>query len=157
MEKRKVNFEEYGGKYDTAFLPTMKESASAISVETLREQMYGYTFTKDYTEGRIPEEFCMDYWSDLYDNMLFDPEVEQDDIELLADIKGGDKDVDDSTTEYDVWTLQEKLILKVIDSTGDGRTPETALCVIDPHQEYEYINRVSPLFYVEGGKTKCQR
>lgn len=83
MEKRKVNFEEYDGKYDAAFLPTMKESASAISVETLREQMYGYTFTKDYTEGRIPEEFCMDYWSDLYDNMLFDPKVEQDDIVLM--------------------------------------------------------------------------
>ena len=37
---------------------------------------------------------------------------------------------------------QEKLILETIDSTGDGKTPETALCVIDVHQEYEYIQRV---------------
>lgn len=26
---------------------------------------------------------------------------------------------------------QERLILETIDSTGDGKTPETALCVID--------------------------
>ena len=32
--------------------------------------------------------------------------------------------------------------VETIDSTGDGKTPETALCVIDVHQEYEYIQRV---------------
>ena len=32
--------------------------------------------------------------------------------------------------------------VETIDSTGDGKTPEAALCVIDVHQEYEYIQRV---------------
>ena len=38
--------------------------------------------------------------------------------------------------------LRNSLFLEAIDSTGDGKTPETALCVIDVHQEYEYIQRV---------------
>ena len=50
------------------------------------------------------------------------------------------EDMDDSPY-FDV-SPQEKLILETIDSTGDGKTPETALCVIDVHQEYEYIQRV---------------
>ena len=37
---------------------------------------------------------------------------------------------------------QEELLLEAIDSTGDGKTPQTALCVIDVFQEYEYIDRV---------------
>ena len=45
---------------------------------------------------------------------------------------------------YDVSTVQERRILEAIDSTGDGKTPETALCVIDVGQEYEYISRVFP-------------
>ena len=44
---------------------------------------------------------------------------------------------------------QEKLILETIDSTGDGKTPETALCVIDVHQEHEYIRRVVRLFVLQ--------
>jgi hypothetical protein len=48
--------------------------------------------------------------------------------------------VDDSP--YFGVSSQEKLLLEAIDSTGDGKTPETALCVIDVHQEYEYIQRV---------------
>ena len=48
---------------------------------------------------------------------------------------------EDDSPYYDV-SPQEKLILEAIDSTGDGKTPETALCVIDVHQEYEYIQRV---------------
>ena len=50
------------------------------------------------------------------------------------------EDVDDNPY-FDV-SPQEKLLLETIDSTGDGKTPETALCVIDVNQEYEYIQRV---------------
>ena len=46
--------------------------------------------------------------------------------------------------DYEVDTPQERLLMETIDSTGDGKTPESALCVIDVHQEYEYISRKFP-------------
>ena len=46
--------------------------------------------------------------------------------------------------DYLVDTLQERCILQAIDSTGDGKTPATALCVTNVAQEYEYIKRVFP-------------
>ena len=46
--------------------------------------------------------------------------------------------------DYMVDTPQERLLMKTIESTGDGKTPETAFCVIDVHHEYEYIERKFP-------------
>ena len=43
-----------------------------------------------------------------------------------------------------VNTPQERLLMKTIESTGDGKSPETAFCVIDVGQEYEYIERKFP-------------
>ena len=110
MEKtfKKVDYSEYKNKYDEQIRTTMKTAPENIDMEIMRANLYGYTFTKEYAEGLIPDEFSMDYWEE------FSP--------------------------------QEELILKTIDSTGDGRTPETALCVIDVHQEYEYIARVVRFF-----------
>ena len=45
--------------------------------------------------------------------------------------------------EYFDLSPQERLLMQAIDSTGDGKTPETAFCVIDVHQEYEFISRSS--------------
>lgn len=56
----------------------------------------------------------------------------------MDSVNNGDRDM------YDVSTVQERRILEAMDSTGDGKTPETALCVIDVEQEYEYIKRVFP-------------
>ena len=77
----------------------------------------------------------MDYWEELHLD---------DDINLLDDLDHLLEDETDSPY-FDV-SPQEELILKTIDSTGDGKTPETALCVIDVHQEYEYIARVVRFF-----------
>jgi hypothetical protein len=101
---KKVNYSEYEGKYDESIKERLEKDPESVDVETMRAFLYGYTFTKEYAKGEIPDEFSMDYWEE------FSP--------------------------------QEKLILEAIDSTGDGKTPETALCVIDVHQEYEYIQRV---------------
>lgn len=46
--------------------------------------------------------------------------------------------------DYEQDTPQERLLMEAIDSTGDGKSPETSLCVIDVHQEYEYISRMFP-------------
>ena len=101
---KKVNYSEYEGKYEESIKERLENDPESIDVEMMRAFLYGYTFTKEYAKGEIPDEFSMDYWEE------FSP--------------------------------QEKLILEAIDSTGDGKTPETALCVIDVHQEYEYIQRV---------------
>ena len=101
---KKVNYSEYEGKYEESIKERLEKDPESIDVEMMRAFLYGYTFTKEYAKGEIPDEFSMDYWEE------FSP--------------------------------QEKLILETIDSTGDGKTPETALCVIDVHQEYEYIQRV---------------
>ena len=101
---KKVNYSEYEGKYDESIKERLEKDPESVDVEMMRENLYGYTFSKEYAKGEIPDEFSMDYWEE------FSP--------------------------------QEKLILEAIDSTGDGKTPETALCVIDVHQEYEYIQRV---------------
>ena len=101
---KKVIFSEYEGKYDESIKERLEKDPGSVDVEMMRAFLYGYTFTKEYAKGEIPDEFSMDYWEE------FSP--------------------------------QEKLILEAIDSTGDGKTPETALCVIDVHQEYEYIQRV---------------
>ena len=140
MEKtfKKVDYSEYKDKYDEEIRTTMKTAPENIDVETMRANLYGYTFTKEYAEGLIPDEFSMDYWEELH----LDDDIK--DLNLLDDLDHLLEDETDSPY-FDV-SPQEELILKTIDSTGDGRTPETALCVIDVHQEYEYIARVVRFF-----------
>lgn len=79
-----------------------------------------------------------DFDPDDFDPEDFDVEDFNDDCE--------DDDDEGCFTFYISDSPQEKCLLEAIDSTGDGRTPETALCVIDVHQEYEYIRRVFPYY-----------
>jgi len=138
MENKKVNYAEYEGKYDESIKEMMESEPESIDVETMRENLYGYTFTKEYAEGEISDELSMDYWQDqdlenFDDDELFgSPSPDFEDILLPEDAEG----------PYFFVSPQEELLLKAIDSTGDGLTPETALCVIDVYQEYEYIDRV---------------
>ena len=136
MEKKlkKVQYSEYEGKYDASIKERLKKDPVSVDVETMRENLYGYTFTKEYAEGIIPDELSMDYWANRY--------LEDDNVPFKTlDVENIFDDIDFDDDYFDV-TPQERLILETIDSTGDGKTPETALCVIDVHQEYEYINRV---------------
>ena len=136
MEKtiKKVIYSDYKDKYDDTIITQLGTSPESIDVETMRENLYGYTFTKEYAEGKIPDELSMDYWENKHLEYDSEPNDALDFENMLNSI-----DVNDYY--FDV-TPQERLILKTIDSTGDGKTPETALSVIDVHQEYEYINRV---------------
>lgn len=147
MEKtfNKVNYSEYEGKYDEHLKEKMAKAPESIDLETMRANLYGYTFTKEYADGEIPDELSMDYWEEYhFENDLIDEPIEIDLDSMLLEMEQplGKEDL---SPYFDV-SPQEELILKAIDSTGDGKTPETALCVIDVHQEYEYIQRVVRLF-----------
>ena len=143
---KKVNYSEYEGKYDERIKERLEKDPGSVDVEMMRENLYGYTFTKAYAEGEIPDEFSMDYWEERDldpENSNFEdceiPDVSKY-IRTFNNIDSLLEDVDDSPY-FDV-SPQKKLILETIDSTGDGKTSETALCVIDVHQEHEYIQRV---------------
>lgn len=140
----KVIYSEYDGKYDERIVERLVASPRDIEVEEMREFLYGYTFTENYAKGEFPDEMSMDYWRDDYDmaeenlNLNFD-----DDFFAKADIEDflNDESVSD---DYFVDTIQERRFLEAIDSTGDGKSPVTALCVTDVGMEYEYIRRVFP-------------
>lgn len=147
MEKtfKKVNYPEYEGKYDEHLKEKMAKEPESIDIETMRANLYGYTFTKEYADGEIPDELSMDYWEEYsFENDLLEDPVEIDLDSMLHEMELPLREKDPSPY-FDV-SPQEELLLKAIDSTGDGKTPETALCVIDVHQEYEYIQRVVRLF-----------
>ena len=137
---KKVIYSEYEGKYDESIKERLEKDPGSVDVEMMRENLYGYTLTKAYADGEISEEFSMDYWEERQLEIDLD-DPEKIDFESMI----GDLDLtfnkEDDSPYYDV-SPQEKLILETIDSTGDGKTPETALCVIDVHQEHEYIQRV---------------
>ena len=144
-EFNKIDYTEYKDRYDQSVKQKLHSSHDEIDVETMRAYMYGYTFTDKYAKGILPNELSMDYWANECENMT-DNEDEDFNLQSLGDfekevmdsVNNGDRDM------YDVSTVQERRILEVMDSTGDGKTPETALCVIDVEQEYEYIKRVFP-------------
>ena len=136
---KKVNYSEYEGKYDESIKDILEKDPESVDVEIMRANLYGYTYTKEYAAGEIPDEFSMDYWEKRHEGIGFenlnfeDGEIPDNPDSLLEDV--------DDCPYFDV-SPQEKLLLEAIDSTGDGKTPETALCVIDVDQEYEYIQRV---------------
>ncbi len=145
---KKVNYSEYEGKYNESIKEKLEKDPESVNVDTMRANLFGYTFTKEYAIGEIPNELSMDYWEKRnleidFENPNFEdceiPDVSKY-IRTFNNIDSLLEDVDDNPY-FDV-SSQEKLLLETIDSTGDGKTPETALCVIDVHQEYEYIQRV---------------
>ena len=144
---KKVNYSEYEGKYDEKIKESLEKDPGSVDVEMMRENLYGYTFTKAYAEGKIPDEFSMDYWEERQLEIDLDDPDEIDFDSMRGELDSILEDEDDSPY-FDV-SPQEKLILETIDSTGDGKTPETALCVIDVHQEYEYSKRVVRLFVLQ--------
>ena len=135
----KVDYNQYKDAYNKDVIQAWKDRKKEIDVETLRALMYGFTFTKAYADGDLEDALFMDYWKDLYfdQDIDMDPDFEssgsvEDDLAMMMD------------DDYEVDTPQERLLMETIDSTGDGKTPESALCVIDVHQEYEYISRKFP-------------
>ena len=135
----KVDFNQYRDTYDKDVIQTWKCGQQELDVETLRAFMYGFTFTQDYAEGNLEDSFFMDFWRDK----SLELELEHDSNNGFDDpIEEAMNNVMDD--DYMVDTSQERLLMKTIDSTGDGKSPETAYCVIDVHQEYEYLERKFP-------------
>ena len=138
---KKVNYSEYDGKYDESIKERLEKNPESVDVETMRANLYGYTFTKEYTKGEIPDELSMDYWEEYHlENELLDDSGHVDVMAIINDAEVSSKDGTEKI--YRHVSPQEKLILRTIESTGDGESPETAFCVINIHQEYEYIDRV---------------
>ena len=138
---KKVNYSDYKDKYDESIKTQLETSPESIDIETMRENLYGYTYTKEYAERTILKELSMDYWEDYHmENDVLDFDLMEDPDLFLDDAL--------DQTYFDL-SPQEKLLMKTIDSTGDGRTPETAFCVIDVHQEYEYIARSDRFFLLQ--------
>ena len=141
----KVDYNLYKDAYDKDVIQAWKERKLELDVETLRALMYGFTFTKEYAEGNLEESLFMDYWRDC--NLNFVPKLlceESVDEEM-------DKMVEDGSL---VIISRVCLLMQTIDSTGDGKTPETALCVIDVQQEYEYIRSKFPYIFLRVVKQK---
>ena len=134
----KVDFNQYKDAYDMGIIHAWKGREMELDVETLRALMYGFTFTQDYAEGNIEDSLFMDYWRDN-----LDLDLETDSYDVIDDVieKAMNNVMED---DYMVDTPQERLLMKTIESTGDGKSPETAFCVIDVHQEYEYLERKFP-------------
>ncbi|MCQ2259107.1 MAG: DUF4919 domain-containing protein [Bacteroidaceae bacterium] len=118
----KIDYSKYKDSYDEKVNEQLHHAPSDIELESMRAYIYGYTFTEGYAKGVFPDEMSMDYWSEQLDEL-----GEETEFDL-----------------YEVETKQERKLLEAIDSTGDGKTPETALCVISVGQEYEYLQRVFP-------------
>lgn len=153
QEMKKVNFNDYQDKFDEKVLEQLRTDPKEIDIETMRATLYGFTFTEDYANGTMPDELSMNYWKDKYEEKMFGEGEEVDDDLILDDDVdlGYDSDLENMGEEdefnmdmYETDTPQERLIMETIDSTGDGKSEETALCVIDVFQEYEYLSRVFP-------------
>lgn len=134
----KVDFSKYAGRYDESINEKLSTSPRNVSLEQIRSYLYGYTFTEDYVKGIFPDQMSMDYWRD-------NASINDEDVEFSEIcIDGLHTGLAETFDGYFVDSVQESIILMAIDSTGDGKTPETALCVTDVGQEYEYISRVFP-------------
>jgi len=135
----KVDFNQYRDAYDKDVIQAWRRRVLELDIETLRALMYGFTFTKDYAEGNLEDSFFMDFWKDNSLELDLEPESYDviDDLfeEAMNNVMDGN---------YMVDTPQERLLMQTIESTGDGKSPETAFCVIDVDQEYEYLNRKIP-------------
>lgn len=81
-DSRKPNYPDYEHAFSLELLKDFEEGRlEGFDIEAMRGLIYGYTFTKDYAKGIIPDAFSMDYWASkrvgLFDNypqeqLLFD-------------------------------------------------------------------------------------
>jgi len=111
----KVDFDQYRESFNEEKLGTfINGNGEELTVEEVRELMYGYTFTEEYSQEPVTSPFSINWWmTHLYE-------------------------------EGNEYSRQEELIAEAIIGTGDGNTPETAFCVIDLYQEYEILSILMP-------------
>jgi len=127
---RKVDFDEYKNSCTKELLQQFLDGKLGLEtpIETLRGIMFGYTFTEDYVNNRHVSPFSIQYWEDVVD---FGENIPND---------WGEK-IDDEV----IVELCQNRIDQIVDtllSTGDGKSPGTAFCVIDTYQEYELMREI---------------
>lgn len=132
---KKVDFSKYKDSYNKELLEKFLAGVE-LSTEHVRELIYGFTFTKDYAEHKNDEHFSISHWYEVIDN-----------AERMQFAGPDDDDIDDMDEEecdeiIDRASDIADMIFYAIYSTGDGKTPETAFCVIDTYQEYEILHRL---------------
>ena len=137
---RKVNYEEYKDSCTKELLQQFLDGklGKDTPIETLRGLMYGYTFTDEYVNGFQDSPFSVRHWEDiLYNDDFFEDDDFLEDDDFIED--------DDSLEDDDLintYQYQTEQIIDTILSTGDGKTRETAFCVIDVYQEYELMDEI---------------
>ena len=139
---KKADYPAYAGKYDDRIRELITKNPNGIDIETMRAHLYGFTFTREYAAMEFPDELSIDYWAERFNDDVFD--LEEAGVCMDFEDRPEDDTYTDMTPFYEVLMPEEELLLRTIDSTGNGLTPETALCVIDVGQEYEYMQRVMP-------------
>ena len=142
---KKVDFSKYKDSYTNELLEKFL-SGTELSTETVRGLMYGYTFTKKYANHEDDEHFSISHWYKVIDKaerMQFG-EIDDDDTPLaIPDFDNLDEMEEDEYDEIiDRASDIADMIFYAIYSTGDGKTPETAFCIIDTYQEYEMLHRL---------------
>ena len=92
---KKVIYSEYEGKYDESIKERLEKDQGSVNVETMRENLYGYTYTKEYADGDIPDELSMDYWEERHEEMELD-NLNFEDFEMPDNLDSLLEDMDDS-------------------------------------------------------------
>lgn len=141
---KKVDFSKYKDSYSKELLEKFL-AGTELSTEHVRELMYGYTFTKEYAENSDDSNFSISHWYEVIDKaerMQFG-DIADDDNDTIPNPEDLDEMDDD---EYDAIIDRASdiadMIFYAIYSTGDGKTPKTAFCIIDTYQEYEMLHRL---------------
>lgn len=117
---------QYRGRWHNDNIAVILEQApQRIAQFYLSSQMYGYTFDPAYQQVPLPWFFSMDFWREHGDSHA-----------ALAPCT-----LSVSNDNHTCSSIQELLIMRAIDETGDGRTPESPLWVLDVRQAHEYIVR----------------
>lgn len=122
---KKVNYQEYEHSFSYDLLKDFEEGRlDGFDMETMRGLIYGYTFTKEYAMGIIPEAFSMEYWANKKDVPIRE---KYEHLNLFC------------------TCAQEQLICDAINSTGEGLSKNKPFCVICVEQEYEFLKRAWPM------------
>ena len=91
----KVIYSEYEGKYDESIKERLEKDPGSVDVEMMRANLYGYTYTKEYADGDIPDELSMDYWEERHEEMELD-NLNFEEIEMPDNLDSLLEDMDDS-------------------------------------------------------------
>ena len=126
MDIRPVNYDEYVGTFREDMIQEFTDG-KLTDIEDVRKFLYGFATSPIYLDQFMYMDETLPRWWDENAEERH-PNVGHDSKEI----------------PYVVDTLQEKLIIDAMLSTGDGFTQETAIYIIDVAQEYDFIARVYP-------------